>query len=462
VPKKEKKPFLKLIDNSGPKLVLVLLLSIYSAYSLFLALNLNWGVIPDEGYRFEVATYFDKTWGIPDDVPIAYTSGDNLQRNPYLGYWLYGRFINVLQLFNPSPTPWQTLVFLRIINFLFALGTVIFTYLISKQLIKNKWLQIFPVFLLTNTLMFVFLSGGVNYDNPTNLACAAGIFFLVRVLTHKDFLENSLGWMISIAAATLIKHSILPLALAMAVMWILYMIKNNPEIAKNFVDDKSKIIFLILAFLILISLNFSLYGVNLIRYGSLRPDCNDTFPQDVCDNSFFGRRHQEMALPEKLTLITAFRQGEPDPIRFTFDFWIPAMLDRIFGIMGEKIYFPIVVSYFQIALYWMIIISARYVRKPHFRELSLLGIFVFYSIILMIMNYNSELTYGFGTKVALQGRYLFPVISIAYGLLAFSLTKVSNKLIKYGTIVALVLLFLYGGPIRFIWYYNTVFADWFI
>jgi hypothetical protein len=339
---------------------------------------------------------------------------------------------------------------------------VIFTYLISKQLIKNKWLQIFPVFLLTNTLMFVFLSGGVNYDNPTNLACASGIFFLVRVLTHKDFLENSLGWMISIAAGTLIKHSILPLALAMAVVWILYSIKNKPEIAKNFVDNKSKVIFLILVFLILLSLNFSLYGINIIRYGSLRPDCNDTFPQDVCDNSFFGRRHQEMALPEKLTIITAFRQGNPEPIRFTFDFWIPAMLDRIFGIMGEKIYFPIVVSYFQIALYWMIIISARYVRKPHFRELSLLGIFVFYSIILMIMNYNSELTYGFGTTVALQGRYIFPVISIVYVLLTFTLTKVSNKLIKYGTIVALILLFLYGGPIRFIWYYNSVFADWFI
>jgi hypothetical protein len=78
------------------------------------------------------------------------------------------------------------------------------------------------------------------------------------------------------------------------------------------------------------------------------------------------------------------------------------------------------------------------------------------------MNYNSELVYGFYKFVALQGRYIFPVISIAFVIYAYILTKVTNKAVRLITLFATVLLFLYGGPIRFIWYFNSVFSDWFI
>ncbi|MDY6994341.1 MAG: phospholipid carrier-dependent glycosyltransferase, partial [Pseudomonadota bacterium] len=351
---------------------------------------------------------------------------------------------------------------LRMVNSLFALGTVIITYLISKELIKNKWWQLLPVFMLTNTLMFVFLSGGVSYDNPTNFVCALGLLFFIRVLNHKDFTMNSLGWMISIGIGALIKHSVLPLAAILGIIWIVYMIRNKSKIQCP--DLRNNPSFFVLAAILLIVLGFNiyLYGVNLIKFQSIRPSCYDTFSKEICDNSVFVKRHNEMALPEKLTIITAFQKGYPEPIRFLFEWWIPEMIKRVFGIMGEKDYFPIIISYFKIAFYWMFFLGFRYIKKPSFKTVALSSIVGFYALVLFIMNYNSELAYGFYKFVALQGRYIFPVISIAFVLSTYILTKVTNKYLQIGTLVATIALFLYGGPIRFFWYYDTVFKNWFI
>ena len=457
------KQYIQIWQKHNAKLVLILLLIIFSAYSVFLATHLQTAIIPDETYRFEVATYFADTVGIPDDVPIAYSSGDNLHRNPYLGYWLYARAINIFQLFQPAAMEWQTLVALRVVNWLFALGTVVFIYGLSKELISNKWWQLFPVFMATNTLMFVFLSGGVNYDNPTIFACTAAIYFFVRALKKENFIIDSLAWAIFISVACLIKYSILPLALVLAIIWFVDLIRNRKTLQLESIKKWHWGAIVLLIILIgLVFLNIALYGVNLVKFHALTPACIDTFPQEVCASSFFGMRHNEMALPEKLTLIGAFKQGYPEPVRYFFDEWVREMLKRTYGIMGEKNYFPNTIAYFQVALFWVLLLGFRYVKKLDFIKTSLMIIFGFYTTVLVAMNYNSELIYGFNKYVALQGRYIFPVISIAFSLCAYILTKVRNKYIRYGTLIALIALFLYGGPVRFLWYYNSVFADWFI
>ena len=460
--KKENKRILKLWKKFNAMFVLVLLLLIFSGYSIFIACKLNKGYIPDEIYRYEVVKHFETTWGIPNDVPITLTTGEDLHRNPYLGYWIFGRVLNIIDVFSPQGNDWQDLVALRIANWLFSFGAVIFTYLISKAIIKNKWLQLLPVFMLTNTLMYVFLSGGVSYDNPVNLLCTAGIYFFIRVLKKEDFLNNSLWWMVFLSISALIKHTVLPLALIMVVFWIIFIIRNRKENKVKPLNKKWLTYCLLVVLLIFVGLNISLYGVNLIKFHSIRPSCNDTFSNEICQETVFVKRLKELGLSEKLSLHEAIKQGHPDPIRYTFDEWIREMLKRINGIMGGHNYFPIVVSYFHIALYWMALLGFRYIRKPSYKILALLGIFSFYAVVLIYMNYDSELVYGFNKYIALQGRYIFPVISIAYIMVSHILSKVSNKVIKFGTLGLLILLFLYGGPIRFIWYYNSVFADWFI
>jgi hypothetical protein len=447
-------------NTHNATIVFSVLLLIFVAYSIFVAINLRPGIIPDEPYRFEVSQYFSETLQIPEDVPIAIEYGDDLQRNPFFGYWIFGRALNIHNLVSPSANERQQLIFLRVFNLLFSVGSVIYTYLLAKEFFQNKWLQLLPVFLLTNTLMFVFLSSGVSYDNPTNFAGAASIYYLVRVVNKKAFMKNSLKWLIAISFGSLIKRTILPLALISGIIWIIFVIRNKPIIPKKHFKNLN-IIFLMVILAIFIGFNIYIYGFNLIKFQSLLPKCLDTFSKEVCENSVFNIRYQKLALANKLTVVQAFKQGYPDPIRYVFDVWIREILKRIFGIMGHLNYYPIVISYFHIALYWMIILAARYIRKPSFKICGLFSIFIFYAIVLIYTNYNSELIYGF-KQVALQGRYIFPVISAAYILYTFILNNVSNKIIKFATLSATILLFLYAGPIRFIWYYNSVFTDWFI
>lgn len=453
---------LKFWQKNNSAVVLILLLVIFLSYSIYLALNLAPGYIPDEGYRYEVSTYFSQTWGIPEDVPITATTGEDLFRNPFMGYWIFGRALNVISLVNPAASERQILVALRILNSIFALGMAWVTYLISKEVIKNKWLQLLPVFMLTNTLMFVFLSGGVSYDNPANFFCTLGIYFFIRVLKDKAFLTNSLAWMICIAFGALIKHTVLPLAAAMFISWLVYVFVKKVRLSIRNIN-KPLFYFLALLLIVIVGLNFYLYGINLVKYHSLKPNCYDTFPAEVCDESVFVVRHREIGLPEKLTVVEAFKQGYPDPIRFTFDIWIREMLKRIFGIMGGAgDYFPINIAYFHIALYWIILLAFRYVRKPTYIVKALLLIFAFYCIVLIYTNYDTELAYGFYKYVALQGRYLFPVISIGFVLVTYAIEQVKNRFVQLSTVMALVVLFLYSGPIRFIWYHDSVFANWFI
>jgi hypothetical protein len=398
---------------------------------------------------------------VPENYSASFTSGIDIKHNPYLGYWVFGRILNIFDLISSSATEHQQLIFLRVVNVGFSLGAVIFCYLLSKELIKNKWWQLLPVFMLTNTLMFVFLSGGVSYDNPVNLACFAAIYFLIRVLKGKSFVVNSLTWWICIFIASLIKYSILPLTLVMGVTWLIFLIKNWKKLRIRPIMNV-KVIILLCLFIGLFSLNLFLYSRNLIKFHSLTPSCLDTFSSEICQASSYAIREQELALPEKLSLLQAIKQGHPEPVRYFFDEWAREMLKRIYGIMGHKNYFPINIAYFHIAFFWILLLGFRYIKKPDFTRISLAAIFIFYMLVLVAMNYNTELAYGFNKYIALQGRYLFPVIGIGYVLITHILTKTTNKVLRWGTLVALVGLFLYSGPIRFIWYYGSVFTDWFI
>jgi hypothetical protein len=445
----------------GSKFVLALLILVFSGFTVFIAFNLQADIVPDEPFHFGVSRNFAATLGVPDPEPVTRSMGNYIRQNPYLAYWIYGRALNVFERIMPTASNWQQLVFLRLFNSLFSIGTLIFVYLLSKELIKNIWWQLLPVFALTNTLMFVLLSGGVNYDNPANMFCAAGAYFLVRVFKGSDFLSNSFLWMIFIALGTWTKETILPLALVMAVVWGIFVYQNWSKIT-FWPGINLRTITLIIILTIVLAANFSIYGMNIIRYQSVTPSCRDVYTDEFCLNTPLARRRAELALPEKPTVLQAFRQGYPEPIRYGFDIWIRAMLMKIFGIMGgQESYYPINISYFHILFFWMMALMVRYFRKTTFTFYSLIAIVGFYAITLFIKNYDTDLAYGF-IQVAHQGRYIFPVIGIIFTLFSYGLFKVPNRWIKYPTLIVTLFLFIYSGPIRFLLYYRTVFANWFV
>jgi len=448
-------------QSINAKAVLIVIILIFAGYTFFLATNLQRNIVPDEPFHFAVSEAFSTSWGIPEEVSYTRNMGTYIRRTPFLAYWIYGQALHIYHLVRPLTNEWQQLFFLRIFNALFSIGTMIYVYFFSKELIKHKWWQLLPVFALTNTLMFVLLSSGVNYDNLSNFFSIAGLYYLLRILNKKNYIDNSLGWLIAISIGALIKETILPLALAMAVVWICYTIKNRAQI--SLADMKRiKAILLTIILVILIAANFYIYGVNLIKHQSITPDCTDYYTEEHCDSIGFAKRREQLALSEELNVFQAFKQGYPEPLRYFFDTWIRAMLMKIFGIMGgSKSYYPIGIAYFHILLYWLVALGIRYFRKSTFRIYALVGIFGFYALTLFIKNYDIELAYGF-IQVAHQGRYIFPVIGIAFGLCSYLIKQVPHRIIRIPTLLAVLFLFIYGGPLRFVLYYDTVFLDWFI
>lgn len=106
------------------------------------------------------------------------------------------------------------------------------------------------------------------------------------------------------------------------------------------------------------------------------------------------------------------------------------------------------------------LIAILYFRDFNLKTFSFFGILVFYGLTLFLKNYNIELTYGFKT-VALQGRYIFPVISIAHIALTKVLLSIPRKGIRIPILFVILGLYFVTGPLTFILRYKAIFADWF-
>jgi hypothetical protein len=428
---------------------------------MFFAINLERAIVPDEPAHFALSRHYATTLGIPPDVPATYALG-YIRHKPFLYYWLNGRVINAMQLLVPDLNNRGQLVTLRLLSTLYSTLTVLFCYLLSKEVFADRWWQVLPPFLLTNTLMFVFLSGGVNYDNLANLCVFASIYFLLRVLNRKPFYENSLYWLISISAGGLTERKALPLAFISGVVWLLFVLKNRLQI--EFPPKWSwQRVGLLVVVILLFSLNFSIWGINLIRYRAFTPACTVILTEEQCLRSALERREQVIYLPNKVTYKEIMNGAYPDPLHYLLDFWGLSMLRQIYGIMGHKAYIPeFIITFYRLSLIWVAATAIRYWRNfPSSQIGSLMVIFLFHFITLFSRNYDTELMTGF-KHIAIQGRYLFPVIGAAYVLLVYYVSQIQSTILRRVTVLCIILLFLWGGPAFLLLDLPPVFSRWFV
>lgn len=309
--------------------------------------------------------------------------------------------------------------------------------------------------------MFVLLSGGVNYDNLANLLCMAGIYFLKRVFNRKEYISNSLSWMIFICLGCLVKYTITPLALFASIAWVVYTVKQRQTIfpIKTWSSDKT---FLAIILVVLIFVNASIYGYNLVVYRSLTPRCIDLLHESQCALSPYIQRYEIIGLDTPMSIVEASQQGYPHPLAYLFDFWIKDMLNKTQGILAHKFYFPShIIPFYQLFFLSVLCLAFQSWKAVKLQSGSLLFLIVLYSLVVFLTNYKSELVYNF-QHIAVQGRYLFPIIGPVYVLVGYTLSQVSNKVMRYGSVIGAIVLFLAGGPLKFLRLYETVFVTWFI
>ncbi|KUK77588.1 MAG: hypothetical protein XD93_0221 [candidate division WS6 bacterium 34_10] len=418
---------------------LLILISIFFVFGIYLIFRIEEGIAPDEGYHIHAAKVFSKTILIPENLEENLALGD-ITREPYLAHWLNGRVLNLNFIQVPD------YIILRFFNLAISVGSLLVVYLISKEIINKKYFNLIPVFLLSNTLMFAFLSSAVSYDNLSNFLIYLTFYFLIKHFKYKD--TPSLIYLIIFQSlSTLTKITALPVVFIEVLILIYYFIKSKD--LKSVLEEAYKrhkvILVLMLVSLLLV---FLLYGVNLIKYGQIQVSCDKVMTVEQCMNNFVYSRNRTL---ENYTItnfseLKALMRSRLSPIQYFFN-WLVIMFQSIHGVHGHTyVFMDIYMVNIYIALYAILtFITIRKWKRTHKIESRLILITLFYTFILLFFkNYSSYIKHNY-FRLALQGRYIFPVLPIIYILFIRYLSILKSKWLKLLLLFILCMTFLLGG-----------------
>jgi hypothetical protein len=133
------------------------------------------------------------------------------------------------------------------------------------------------------------------------------------------------------------------------------------------------------------------------------------------------------------------------PVRYFFR-WFPDLMSKIFGIMGDSsLYLPSYLTalfiLFFLAGVVLIIFNKEKLTKI---DKYLITTLLFYTAILFFtQNYSMYLTYNH-YYLGLQGRYIFPVISIIYILLTKSFFFIKPQKLRNILLISFSILLIYS------------------
>ncbi len=423
------------------KVVLIVLLSIFTLIIFFLAIKLRMGLSPDSYYHLKVSEAYSTTIGRPLNTPDTYQWRD-ITRISYLYFWINGRVLNI------NNGVINEVIFLRVLNVIYSIGTVFVTYQLSKEIFKNRWKRLLPIFFLTNTLMFVFLSSSINYDNLANLLCVLSIFYFLKFVKSKIDIKYLFLMILFLCLGALTKFTVLPLAFILVVLCAVDIFRKRELLKKIKIGKEFLLLIPILFFGFL---NLELYGKNIIQYGGLEPDCNKILTHEQCLLNGVYYRDNVTRQPIEINGIKDTAKliltGERvDPFRY-FLKWLPNLTMKTYGIFADhSLFMPepfwyMFISFFLIAT----ILAVINFKKWNTIEKYLIVIFLFYiAVLFLFQNYSMYLRFNH-YYLALQGRYIFPVISIMYILFTKSILFVKKKWIKYLILLSFVLLITYSS-----------------
>ena len=405
---------------------------------------------PDQGSHFYLSQKFSQTWGIPEEEP---GNAFIMTGQPYLYYWINGAVNKIYKIIFPAGQIRPALIW-RILSVFYAAWTVFYTYKLASVITGNPYAGILSAFFLSNTLMFVFVSGGISYDNLMNLAAAAAIYHLVRIYHKEDFVKHTALTGIWVIIGSLAKDQYLLLTLIIFIAWIYFSIRN---LRKTHLDFNKKNIILILIFVLFLALFINLYGRNLLVYNRITPSCSQIKKSEVCRTYDYRYDYYE---PLNFRRLLFIRDDLPNPFNYAVTFWIPKMLESIWGILSHVTFVPrLSVSLHGILILWSYISFFYFAKNKNASSILLSIILLTYCSYVFFWNYKNDLEFSFQHFV-ITGRYLLPILSMLFSLMVYSVTKIHPLLIRQITIAFSIIIYYFGGLGMFISRYAEVFSHW--
>lgn len=441
---------LKKINISGnwEWIAFAAILTWFIVQSLYFAKNINLGVSPDEIHHLGLIQEFSKTMLVPGNGESTFAFGA-IESRPWLYYWIMAR-LSSLRLGFVEEVFW-----LRLMNTLFSGATVFFTFLTSKLLLKSKLAQTIALAMLSNTLMFVFLSGSINYDNLVNL-CAIILVYLLLIIIKKYETRYFLLYLVMAAFSIMVKTALWPYVLVTTIILSIYLWQERREMTKDFVKFLRPTgvpsTFLALVLIVLTGINAYYFGNNIVKFHSINPSCSKVLTHEQCMNySVYSRNDGFLNTLDERKTISFYSY---------LTSWIELLPPRIYGIMGHRNMLRTqdqLVPYYVVFAASILLFIRKYKISDSLTNILLATIFFYSSFLLVYFNYIMVYKKYLVVALAVQGRYLFPVIGLIYILMCKYLFTMRGKAWRMFISISILLIFVSGC---FPFFQRNVTAKW--
>lgn len=436
--------------------------------SVWIAISNKYPALFDEAYHFGLIKLHAQQW-LPfftHQPPDSNVYGAVVRDPSYLYHYILSIPYRTIAHFVHSVG--GQVVLLRLINIaFFAIALVIFRRVLNKT--KSSKAMINTVFLFVAlTPIAPFLASQINYDNLLMLGVAIALLFTLKVqesLKRKKIGTTSIFWLLLTCFLTsIVKYSFLPIFVAISIYlsWQLARVykRHLPSIKITNLISRvkklsiSQILLLFFVFLAFCGF-FERYGVNIIKYRTPVPQCNVVLNVKDCEayppwyRNYQLRQHpitqsqrNNLSQP-KVKKLMSYSTYTGDWVNITlYDMSQAGVASRTS--VAPPIPLPwVAINLVAVGGGILLLIYLREIIQD--KKLKLLvGITIFYFLVLWLQNFSVFLHIGFG--LAIQGRYwviFFPVIYLVI-IKSFSLF-LKNQTIKIAAFFITLLCMLSGG-----------------
>lgn len=426
-----------------------LVVIVFVLQGIWFAGSLKYSVPPDESYHFTFTTLYTQE-PISHGPFISHEPENYLlflgdvQQTPSFLYHYTMSF--ALRLFSHliSNVNHQ-LVALRLIDVGIGALSIIVLDRIFRKIKASVFVSNLALAMFVSTGMFVWISSAVNYDSMSMLSWFLLLLSVLR-LQEKMSLDNILLVVLFSISTVIIKVTYAPVILALLLTYLFINRKRLNKLVGAIIPRSlsKRTILLIITCIAVCGLALSRVGFNLVRYHSVAPSCQAVHSVSACSESTALQRDRQVH-ESFLQFKRAGGYIDFNPLTFAGD-WSDKMYQRLFFYFGYKTMVPNTGAEAVLAMASIFIVCLFLTKKTKLvetdKEMLLVMALAFYVSALFLLNYHSYMTTG--TQSGYQGRYLLPIIPIAY-IFTLKLIQQTYKRLpsaKQPLLVAVCLIFL--------------------
>jgi hypothetical protein len=453
----------KILDILRSRKFFAAILLLFAIESSWIAISAAYPMVFDENTHFQtIQFYADRINPVILEQPENMEWAGAITRNPsYLFTYLLSFPYRLIATVTDSLM--AQVVFLRFINIaFFGASLILFRRLLMKTKVSPAIIHVALLFfVLTPTVPL--LAGQINYDNLIMLCAGAGLLLTAIIgetisKQHRIPYTKLFAFLILGMLSSLVQFMYLPI-FAGTFLWLAWQLtktvrRGEIQPIKSLTGSWNrtpawKKAAIGLPFGIAAGLFIQMYGLNMLYFQNLTPECDQVLTRQECASFAPWQRNQDV-LARNL-------ESNPNPVSFLASWTYRLFISLFFTSSGgaSPSAFYISVNPMPVVFVAAILVFAAGVgllllyRQKAFKEYEFMGLFLFLTLFYALPFWlRTYLAYvDLGEKIAIQGRYILPIMLPAMILLALGFRQMLGHRahLKMALAMATFVLFLQGG-----------------